>query len=150
MVAIVRMGVIMYPAIAIVEDMPQHYQHHGRKQQEQVVLQKNLFEHQKNNPQCKQNKGQPAMVVAFVAMPERITANNKGQGNHAHFKSHIFYNINTKKRQTGQEKRQYRAVDSARHRGGNTQGIPVDPKFHCFFNIGFQIRKTSVYLFCFA
>jgi len=93
-------------------------------------LHKKLFEHKENKASEKSNQRQPAMMMFLVTMIKRVRTYAQGQKNHSDFKRKVINNIISKKRKTAQKQRQQGAMNSAEHRGADTDRIPTTIVFH--------------------
>lgn len=106
MVTIVRMGMIMYLAGAVIVDMCDHDQEYGRNQQPVVVFEEKLFQHQEHEAGIEKRHGQQAVMVFPVTMPERIGADGKCQYDHSDLKPEVMYDIDPEEWQTAEEQGQ--------------------------------------------
>lgn len=70
------------------------------------------------------------MVVADIAVKQRITAHRESQYNHTPFKQQVVQDVNTKQGQTAHQQRQQGAVNGTKHRSGDTDSVPVEFQLH--------------------
>lgn len=103
MVAVIAVGMIVYPAGAVIDQVSRNDQDHAGYQQPELVGMKNLFQHQQGKTQRKNKKRQEAVMVFPVSMIKRIGSHYKSQHDHPHFKTGIINNIHPEKGQAAQE-----------------------------------------------
>lgn len=96
MITIICMCMIMHPAGFIVNKMSRNDQGHGRNKQPGLIVNKKLFQYQKNKTAKEKKEGQQAVMMFFITMIKRIGANTKSKQYHPDLKSCIMNNIYTK------------------------------------------------------
>lgn len=130
MVAIIRMGVVVHPAVAKIKQMRHNNQYHGYRQYPNLVAVPVLLGKQQQNAHCKNCQRPKAMMMFTKAMPERITANKHGQHYHKVLESMVFNDLIPQYWQACQEQGQQCAVNGAGYGSTDTQYVPVDLHFH--------------------
>jgi len=75
MITVISMCMIVHPAISEIEKMGGNNECNGRYQQPGFVVNKKLPDHQENKTGKEKGKWQQTMMMLFVAMIKRITAN---------------------------------------------------------------------------
>lgn len=88
-VAIICMGMVVYPAIAKIKQMGRYYQYHGAWQNPNLVVVPVLFGKQQQHAGRKNAQGQQAMMVFTKAVPEGVAANGHGEPYHKVFEGVI-------------------------------------------------------------
>lgn len=68
MITILCMRMIVIAAIPVIDQVRRYDQHHCRHQQQNMILKKHLFQHQKKNARRKQQDWPLIMVMVFVTM----------------------------------------------------------------------------------
>ena len=101
MVAIILMSVVVHSAGSVIVHMCRYNEHHGWQQQPQFVGMYHLFYKKQANSDTEKNEGFETVMMPFEPMTQGNGSNDKGKQNHAQFKLLVFYDFNSKNRQTG-------------------------------------------------
>ncbi len=107
----------MHPAGFIVDKVGGNDQGNSRNQQPGFVINKKLFQHQKNKTTKEKGKGQQAVVVFFITMIKGIGTNAKSKQDHPDLKSGIVNNVYTKQGQAAEKQRKQGTVYGTGQRG---------------------------------
>jgi hypothetical protein len=110
-ITIVGMGMVMYPAMAVVHEVGADDEQNGEGQQPKLVFVPNLLGQQQGYTAAKNRERQQGMVVFFIAMPQGTGANGKGQEYHKILKSFIINDIYTQHGQAGKNEGQNGAMN---------------------------------------
>ena len=86
MVTIIRMGVPVYPAGTVIEQMCSDDQDYRGNQKPVLILDKELFQNQENKARKKNEEGQEAMMVFTEAMPEGDGTDQQSKPDHTDLK----------------------------------------------------------------
>ena len=97
-IAVVVVGMVMNATSPVILNMRSNDQNNGRNQDPNLYGQKKLFDRKQDNSGGKQEPRLNAVMMFFISMIHRVTANCKGQGNHSDFKTYMMYDIDSKKR----------------------------------------------------
>lgn len=111
MIAIIPMRMVMQPAVPVIDQVCRDYEEYGRHQEPQLVLVKDLFQHQQGESKKEKKKGEQGMVVFFIPVVKRIGPDQKGQHDHACLKAHIVNDVQAKQGKAAEEKRQQGTMD---------------------------------------
>ena len=117
MIAIVCVGMVVYPAKTEIEEMGRDDKQHRRCQQPGCIMNKKLLQHQADEPGNKECERHKAVVVFAVTMPEGIRADGQRQYDHSHFKTRMMDDINTKQGKAAEKKREKGTVNGTGQRG---------------------------------
>jgi hypothetical protein len=96
MLTIIPMGVIVYTAGTIIGKVGCYDQYHRKWKEPELVFVPYLFGKQQEYACGKEPNGGNAVMVLFIAMPEGVYSNSKGQRYHEIFELYVIYNVNTK------------------------------------------------------
>ena len=102
MIAVFGMGMIVYPAAAVVDNMGYYDEPNGYGQEPKLVLVPYLLKHQEQNAAQEYEKGKQAVVMFSVSMVHRPGADGEGQEDHEILKCQIFNYIDPEYGQTCQ------------------------------------------------
>lgn len=105
MVAVITMGMIMYPAGTVIDQVCRNDQDYARYQQPQLVFMKTCFSTSRVKPSEKSGRAEDYGGV-FKPVIKRIGPHYKCQSDHSHFKTGIVNNIHSKQGQATQKQRQ--------------------------------------------
>lgn len=93
MVAILRMGVVMHPARAVIPQVRPNDSHYRERKQPILLFMPDLLRDKKGNADGENDQGNKAVMVPAVAMPQRVSAYDKCQCNHKIFEPNMIDDI---------------------------------------------------------
>jgi protein SCO1/2 len=129
-IAIVGMGMTVYPAGAVIQQVCTNDQDYGRDKQPGEIMNEKLF-HNKEGKACQEKeKGCWTVVMFPVTMVKGIASDGECEHDHSRFKRLILNDIDPEKGEAAQEHGQQGTVNSTGQRSADSKGIPVYSNFH--------------------
>lgn len=96
MIAVIGVGVVMYAAGPVVDDMGRNDKEHSEGQQPDLVIMPQLLGNQQYNAEAKYNGRGQAMVMFAIPMPKGVHPDREGDEDHEVFQRYIFNDVDTK------------------------------------------------------
>jgi hypothetical protein len=103
MITILRMCVVMNPAIPEVQEVCQDYQYHCKREYPELVLMPFLLGKKEHHSAKENHQRQRTMMMPPKTVNEGKASNAQGDNNHDVLKRNIIDNLDTKKGQTGEK-----------------------------------------------
>lgn len=119
MVAILGMGVVVDAAGPVVAVVGGYDENHGYNDHPGVLFRQKLLGSQKYKAYGEKAKGQKAMVMPAISVPQGSHSDHKSQHDHKNFKGIVMDQLKAQNRQAIEEQRQQGAMDGTGYGGRN-------------------------------